>query len=115
MRKLMEEFAARETEAPPPWLIDNLATTQSEMFALPLEAWTSDNTWDGLPRIAAPTFLVSGTQECTQEAMDAAVARVPDCEGQRLANYGHLQTFWHSEVTAPAIRGFLLSKVQGIS
>jgi pimeloyl-ACP methyl ester carboxylesterase len=113
MRKLMEEFGAGETEAPPPWLIDNLATTSSEMFALALEAWTSASTWDGLPRISAPTLLVSGTEECTQVQMGAAVARIPDCEGLRLDGYGHLQAFWHSEVTAQAILGFLRSKVQG--
>lgn len=111
MRKLMEAFAASETEAPPQWLIDNLSTTSSEMFALPLEAWTSANIWDGLPDISAPSLLVSGTEECTQEAMDAAVARIPDCQGLRLEGYGHLQAFWHAEVTAPAILSFLQSKI----
>jgi (E)-2-((N-methylformamido)methylene)succinate hydrolase len=114
MRKLMEEFAAGETEVPPAWLINNLATTSSEMFALALEAWATASTWDGLPTISAPSLLVSGTEECTQEEMDAAVARIPQGEGLRLDGYGHLQTFWHSEVTAPAILAFLRSKNLGV-
>lgn len=115
MRKLMEEFASVESEPPPQWLIDNLATTSSEMFALCLEAWTTESTWGGLPKISAPTLLVSGTEECTQDEMDSAIARIPSSAGLRLQGYGHLQTFWHAEVTAPVILEFLRSNVEGFS
>jgi pimeloyl-ACP methyl ester carboxylesterase len=113
MRALMEGFAAVESEMPPKWLIDNLATTESEMFALYLEAWASVSTWGDLPNISAPTLLVSGTEECTPEEMEAAVARISQCVGLRLDGFGHLQTFWHAEVTAPVILEFLRSNVKG--
>jgi hypothetical protein len=40
----MEEIAAEEPEPAPGWLLDNLAGTQAEMFALMLEAWASEPT-----------------------------------------------------------------------
>jgi len=72
MRKLMEEFGSVEPEPPPAWLIDNLASTSSETFALCLEAWRSASNWEGLPRIAGPVLLVNGTEESTKVGVDAA-------------------------------------------
>lgn len=111
MRELMEEFGKVESEPPPSWLIDNLASTSSEMFALCLEAWRSASNWEDLPRIVAPVLLVNGTEESTQADLDGALERIPNCEGVRLEGYGHLQTFWHAEATAPVIAEFLRTKV----
>ena len=50
-RALMEEFSAEEREPAPAWLLDNLATTSEEMFALPLEAAVNTPTlWDVVRR-----------------------------------------------------------------
>jgi pimeloyl-ACP methyl ester carboxylesterase len=115
MRKLMEEYAAVESEVPPAWLIDNLATTTSEMFVLCLEARRSTNNWDCLAQITAPVLLVSGTEESSISDLDAAIERIARCQGMRLDGYGHLQTFWHAEVTAPLIVDFLRSQVPNFS
>jgi len=39
MRAAMGGLAAEESEPAPGWLLDNLAQTRAEMFALRLEAW----------------------------------------------------------------------------
>ena len=62
--------------------------------------------WDVLPAVRVPTVLISGAGECTADEMAAAAARLPDGRGLRLEGYGHLQTFWHVEVTAPLLLAF---------
>lgn len=42
MRAAMQELAAGEPEPAPGWLLDNLAGTAADMFALLLEAWASE-------------------------------------------------------------------------
>jgi pimeloyl-ACP methyl ester carboxylesterase len=41
MRAVMEGSSAREPHPAPRWLIDNLASTPAEMFALELEGWST--------------------------------------------------------------------------
>ncbi len=109
MRSLMEEFSASEPEPAPAWLIDNLASTDTEMFALSLEAWTdAPKVWDLLPQIAAPTLLVVGELEQGEDgAAGRAVERLACGQAVVSPGYAHLQNFWHAEVTAPMISAFL--------
>lgn len=108
MRAAMEEIAARESEPPPAWLLDNLAQTSAETFALTLEAWVdAPDAWVLAPRITAPTLFVVGEREVTPDEVDAARARLPGARAHVLPGWGHLQTFWHGEVTGPLIAGFL--------
>ena len=54
MRAAVEEIAAEEPEPAPGWLLDNLASTEAEMFALLLEAWASEPAgWADFPRVRA--------------------------------------------------------------
>lgn len=107
-RGTIEAMSASETEPAPAWLVDHLCTTDTEMFALMLEGWsTAAEAWDLLPLIEAPTLLICGEHELDPAAVDRAAARMPRGRAVVLAGYGHLQAFWHSEVTAPAIREFL--------
>lgn len=109
MRSLMAEFAAAEEPTAPSWFIDNLAATDSEMFALLLEAWARApaRPWDDLPAIPVPTLLVSGTEECPQSAVRAAVQRLPAGQAERIAGLGHLQAFWRSDLVAPHVAAFV--------
>jgi pimeloyl-ACP methyl ester carboxylesterase len=108
VRAAMEEFAGQEDEPAPPWLIDHLSTTSTEMFAVALEAWAQGpNTWDALAGIKAPTLIVCGEHEQDDGEADRAAARLADGEAQVLPGYGHLQTFWHAEVTGLVISRFL--------
>lgn len=79
------------------------------MFALFLEAWApiSARLWDDLPRIDAPTVFIAGSEECTGVDLDAAAARTPEARGRLLPRFGHLQTFWRSDTTAPEIADFV--------
>ena len=108
-RDVLIEMSEQEAEASPSWLLDNLAETETEMFALLLEAWApaSRRSWDILPQIAAPTLFVAGSEECSAAALDAVVARTPRAQGTLLPGFGHLQTFWRSDVVAPLIAGFV--------
>jgi non-heme chloroperoxidase len=108
MRALMEEASARESEAAPEWLIDNLTATSAEMFAHMLEAWAdTPSALDDFPAIAAPTLLICGENEVADGDVARVVALLADGSAVVLPGFGHLQTFWHSEKTAPAIVDFL--------
>jgi pimeloyl-ACP methyl ester carboxylesterase len=108
-RWVMEEMASSENEPCPQWLVDNLSETDAEMFVLQLEGWASAPTeWAVFPKITAPTFIVCGEHEDAGEASLAA-SRLADGTAVVLPGYGHLQAFWHGEVTAPLIRDFLVS------
>jgi len=110
VRALMEEFAAAESEPAPAWLIDNLATTETEMFALLLEAWAElSGAWELFPNMTAPTLLVAGEEEQVDGAADRAAAQLPNGRAAVLPGYGHLQAFWHEEITGPLITDFLRS------
>lgn len=108
MRALMEEMAAEEDETAPRWLIDNLAITDTEMFALLLEAWAAaPSLWELFPAIAVPTLLVVGQREQEPGDAEGAARRLAQGRSVVLPGYGHLQAFWHGEVTGPVIAEFL--------
>lgn len=106
-RAIIEEMAAGEDEPCPTWLLDNLSQTDPEMFALQIEGCQGAATeWVHFPRIVAPTLVVCGEREDDGEA-DLAASTLLKGTAIVLPGYGHLQAFWHGEVTAPLILGFL--------
>lgn len=108
-RAVIEELAASEDEACPKWLIENLSSTDAEMFALQIEACLQASTeWAHFPQITAPTLVICGELEDGGEA-DLAASKLANGAAVVLRGYGHLQVFWHGEVTAPLIRDFLVS------
>jgi pimeloyl-ACP methyl ester carboxylesterase len=108
-RAVIEEIASTEDEACPTWLMDNLSTTDSEMFALQIEGCRDAATeWASFPLISAPTLIVCGQREDDGE-LDLAASTLANVTTVVLPGYGHLQAFWHGEVTAPLIRDFLVS------
>lgn len=114
MRAAMDAMAAEESEPPPAWFIDNLATTEAEMFALTIEAWAdAESSWSLVPLLSAPTLLISGEKEAPGEAAHRAAARLPSGRAIVLPGYGHLQTFWHREVTGPLVADFLAEVSSG--
>lgn len=111
MRATMEQLAASEDEPCPPRMLENLSSTRSEMFALLLEAWLdAPSEWRWFPMIAAPTLIICGEHEDQQGETARAAAAMPDGRAILLPGFGHLQAFWHGEITAPLIRDFLVSK-----
>ncbi|HEY5134331.1 MAG TPA: alpha/beta hydrolase [Candidatus Nanopelagicales bacterium] len=109
MRAAITEMSKLEGEPAPAWFLDNLVETETDMFALLLEAWApaAARPWDDLPRIDAPTLFLAGSEECSAVDLYAAVARTPAARGVRLPGFGHLQTFWRSDVTAPLVADFV--------
>jgi pimeloyl-ACP methyl ester carboxylesterase len=107
-RALIEEMAAFESEPCPPWLLENLCTTTTEMFALLLEGHSrAEGEWAWLPRIQAPTLIIAGSEE--DEGGETAQAAAATRRGRAalLPGLGHLEAFWHGETTAPLVRDFL--------
>ena len=111
MRATIKEMAESEDEPCPPWLLENLSSTPTEMFALQLEAGLdAPSEWASFPKIAAPTLIICGEHEDAQGESALAAATVPDGEAVVLPGFGHLQAFWHGEITAPLIRAFLVAR-----
>jgi pimeloyl-ACP methyl ester carboxylesterase len=111
MPATMEQMAASEEEPCPAGLLKNLSSTRSEMFALLMEAWLdAPSEWEWFPKIAAPTLIICGECEDGQGGTALAASTVQDGQAVLLPGFGHLQTFWHGEITAPVIRDFLVSR-----
>jgi pimeloyl-ACP methyl ester carboxylesterase len=107
-RWAIEQMAADEAEPCPDWLLDHLSATSSEMFALLLEGHSrADGEWAWFPRIQAPTLIIAGSLEDESGETASAAAVAGDGRSVLLPGLGHLQAFWHGEITAPVIRDFL--------
>jgi pimeloyl-ACP methyl ester carboxylesterase len=112
VRTYVEEMSAGETEPAPKWLIENLAATSSEMFALELEGWADGPTeCDDFPLIEAATLILCGEQENTDGAGEIAAEALPRGEAVVMPGFGHLQAFWRTDVTVPIVRDFLARHV----
>ena len=110
MRAAMEEIAAEEPEPAPGWLLDNLAGTQAEMFALMLEAWASEPTaWADFPYVPCPALVICGENEEPAAADNAqlAAAAMPHGTAVVLPGLWHLQAFWRTDQTLPPLTSFL--------
>lgn len=116
VRSVIEDMAQRESERPPGWLLEHLAATDTEMFALQVEAWAGEpNEFARLPLISAPTLIICGERENTDGAAELAVRALPDGAAMVLPGLGHLQAFWRTDLTAPAIATFLARRVTASS
>jgi pimeloyl-ACP methyl ester carboxylesterase len=110
MRAAMERIAAEEPQRPPDWLIDNLAGTDAEMFALLVQAWAIEpGSWADFPAIQAPVMVICGENEEPQAATHARLAaqRLPHGSVAVLAGLSHLQAFWRTDLSCPPLTGFL--------
>ncbi|OLC24458.1 MAG: hypothetical protein AUJ02_12340 [Chloroflexi bacterium 13_1_40CM_3_65_12] len=108
----LERISAGETEPAPPWLMDNLAATPTEMFLLMLEGWADAPTeCANFPRIEAPTLIVCGERENTDGAAELATVALSTGAAVIIPGFGHLQAFWRSDITAPIISDFLARHV----
>lgn len=108
VRKVIEQMAGSETEPPPAWFLENLCETSIDAFALPIvAAQNAVPLWETLAEVTVPTLLVCGSDEVGADALHAAAHRCPQGSSVRLQGYGHLQAFWHAEVTGAAMAQWL--------
>jgi pimeloyl-ACP methyl ester carboxylesterase len=118
---LMNEIAANESEPPPGWLLDNLSSTDPEIFALLMEAGRDDGAapWEHFRSVSAPALLVVGEREEDEDAVEPGLA-VRNAERAAglmtnatvcvLPGLAHLGAFWRTDLTLPAILEFLTEK-----
>jgi pimeloyl-ACP methyl ester carboxylesterase len=112
LRAYVERMSAGETEPAPAWLIDNLASTPTEMFALELEGWAdAPSECENFRSIKAPTLIVCGERENTDGAAELATETLASGTASVIPGFGHLQAFWRTDVTAPIISDFLARHV----
>jgi hypothetical protein len=105
MRAAMDRTAAAEPQPPPGWLLDNLGETDTEMFALLLEAWAGEpGSWADFPRIQAATLIICGEHEEPRAGRYARLAAqtLPRGSAVVLPGLHHLQAFCRSEPAAAA-------------
>ena len=108
VRATIEALAADESEPCPPLLLENLSSTKAEMFALLMEAWLdAPSVWDCFPLITATALIICGEHEDEQGETAQAAATMRNGHALVLPGLGHLQAFWHRELTPPLIRDFL--------
>lgn len=110
----LQRAADAEPDPPPPWLIENLARTPTEMFALKVEAWAQappEATY--FPEILAPTLIVYGLQEDPGGQTDSAVALLRQGTTVAIPRCGHLGAFWRVEESGPVIKRFLRAAMDG--
>lgn len=114
----MRAMAEQEDPPPPEWVIENLASTDAEVFAQLLEATLDDEKtlWEHLPDVEAPTLLVVGAREEDEEGGQpelaahnarAAAEVLARGEAHVVPELRHLAVFWRSELTLPVILRFL--------
>lgn len=108
VRKLIEQMAAAESEEPPAWFLDNLCQTSDDAFALPVvAAQRAEPLWETLAGVTVPTLLVCGSEEVEEAPLRSAAERTREGASRRIDGYGHLQLFWHADVTGAVIVDWL--------
>jgi pimeloyl-ACP methyl ester carboxylesterase len=108
VRKVIEQMARAESETPPAWFVENLCETSDDAFALPIvAAQHAPPLWEALADVTVPTLLICGSEEVDAVSLRSAERRVPDGSSARLEGYGHLQVFWHADVTGTVIAKWL--------
>jgi len=111
-RAWLERMSASETEPVPSWLMENLAATPTEMFALEVEGWAGAVTeCEAFPCIQAPTVIVCGEHENADGAAELAAASLAMGTAVVIPNFGDMQAFWRTDITAPIISDFLARHV----
>lgn len=121
MAESMRSLAESESERPPEWLLENLSSTDPEVFALLLEAALDDpkSLWEHFPMVGAPVLLLVGEREEDEEGVEPglavrnaeqAVKVIPDAVVRVLPGLTHLAAFWRSDLTLPTILAFLHQK-----
>jgi len=118
MAESMRRMAEQETEPPPAWLLENLSSTDPEVFALLLEAALDDASglWAHFPMLHAPVLLLVGEREEDEDGAEPGLAArnaeqaatvIPDATVHVLPRLTHLAAFWRTDLTLPSVVEFL--------
>ena len=94
----------------PEWFADQMRSTDPEMFALTIEAWSSwGGSWSEFASVRCPVLLIVGELEepGAGENASRAAARMGDGRAVVLPGLGHVAAFVRSDLVMPHVRGFL--------
>ena len=115
-RAVIQEMAADESEAPPPWLLEHLCATDAVAFAGGYEAFATAPPFWPPDHITVPTLFLLGVGEDDGDWWalgQSAAAAMPAARAVALRGLGHLQAFWRTDVTLPVIEQFLAERSGG--
>jgi hypothetical protein len=107
--KMIARFTNRETEAIPEWMKERIRATDTEQFIDFLNAGIDSgwDEWEALPRVKAPTLVLTGELEDPDDETAAAVARMPDGRRVRQPRLAHINSFLRSDLGLPLAMEFL--------
>ncbi|MGA8711136.1 MAG: alpha/beta fold hydrolase [Thermoplasmata archaeon] len=92
----------------PESIVENMAATDPEMFALELEQWTQ---WDGpasvLRHLRVPVLLLQAERSYSEEERRAMTQMNPRSRSRVLPGVGHLGAFVSVDLVIPPLREFL--------
>jgi pimeloyl-ACP methyl ester carboxylesterase len=97
----------------PDWFLDQMRSTDPEMFALMLEGWASwGGPWSEFRYIDVPTLIVVGELEEDAGGLAGTNARhaaelMSQGRALVLPNLAHCMAFVRSDLVAPAVNAFL--------
>ncbi len=101
-------WAKDEGYSGPESVVENMAATDPEMFALELDQWRQ---WDGpasvLRRLRVPVLLLQAEQSYSEEDREAMRQMNPQSRSRLLVGVGHLGAFGHADLVIPPLREFI--------
>ncbi len=88
---------------------ERIRSTDVDQFIDYLQAATDRgwDDWEALPRVAAPTLVLTGELEDPEDGTAEAVARMPNATRIRLAGLGHINAFLASRLVPARVEDFL--------
>jgi pimeloyl-ACP methyl ester carboxylesterase len=107
--KMIARFDNRETEVIPEWMKERIRATDTEQFIDFLKAGIDSgwDEWEALPRVSAPTLVLTGELEDPNDETAAAVARMPNGRRVRQPRLAHINAFLRSDLALPLAMEFL--------
>lgn len=101
-------WAKDEGFSGPESVVENMAATDPEMFALELDQWRQ---WDGpasvLRRLRVPVLLLQAEQSYSEEDREVMRQMNPQSRSRLLRGVGHLGAFGRVDLVIPPLREFI--------
>jgi pimeloyl-ACP methyl ester carboxylesterase len=104
----VEGMRARDRIDFPEWFMEQMESTDREMFALQVEgAMHWNGPWSLAGQIECPVLLIAGDLEDPDQDNAKLAGRIPRAESVRIPGLGHVGAFVRSDLTLAEVQPFL--------